>query len=219
MSGFSSADPLMVTEPLGRRALRFSIILGAHVALFWAGMELASRPEVRQAAQELVVRLIESPPSAPEVVPPEPTPPRPQPVRRRVPVEAPQPVLTVAPEAPAPAVSVAPQPPAPPVAEIAPAPPIVTVARFDADYLSNPKPIYPVASRRLSEEGKVMLRVKVSPGGTALSVDVKQSCGFPRLDEAAKAAVERWKFVPARRGDEAIESWVSVPVVFSLQAS
>jgi protein TonB len=199
--------------------LRFSIILGAHVALFWAGMELASRPEVRQAAQELVVRLIESPPSAPEVVPPEPTPPRPQPVRRRVPVEAPQPVLTVAPEAPAPAVSVAPQPPAPPVAEIAPAPPIVTVARFDADYLSNPKPIYPVASRRLSEEGKVMLRVKVSPGGTALSVDVKQSCGFPRLDEAAKAAVERWKFVPARRGDEAIESWVSVPVVFSLQAS
>jgi periplasmic protein TonB len=210
----------MVTESLGRRALRFAIILGAHIALFWAGMELvASRPEVRQAAQDLVVRLIESPPSVPDIVPPEPVPPRPQPVRRAVPIESPQPVLTAAPEAPAPSVSVAPQPPAPPVAEVAPAPPVVTLARFDADYLSNPKPIYPVASRRLSEEGKVLLRVKVSPGGTALLVEIKQSCGFARLDEAAKAAVERWKFVPARRGDEAIESWVSVPVAFSLQAS
>jgi periplasmic protein TonB len=141
-------------------------------------------------------------------------------VRRPLPVEAPQPVLTAVPEAPAPAISVAPQPPAPPVAEVAPpSPPVVTAARFDADYLSNPKPVYPVASRRLGEEGKVLLRVKVSPGGTPLVVELKQSCGFGRLDEAAKSAVERWRFVPARRGDEAIESWVSVPVVFSLQAS
>jgi protein TonB len=219
MSRFSLADPLMVTEPLGRRALRFAIILAAHVALFLAGMELVSRPEVRQAAQDLMVRLIESPPSAPKIVPPERTPPRPQPVRRPVPIETPQPVLTAAPEAPAPAVAIAPQPLAPPVAEVAPAPPMVTFARFDADYLSNPKPIYPTASRRLGEEGRVLLRVKVSHGGTALAVEIKQSCGFGRLDEAARSAVLRWRFVPARRGDEAIESWVSVPIVFSLQES
>lgn len=215
----SWSDPFAPKTSLTRRSVRFALVLSAHLALLWGGMELASRPEVRQAAQDIMVRLIESQPSLPEVVPPEPTPPRPQPVRRPVPIEAPQPVLTAAPEAPAPAVSIAPQPPAPPVAEVAPAPPVVTQARFDADYLSNPKPAYPVASRRLGEEGKVLLRVKVSPGGTALSVEIKQSCGFGRLDEAAKAAVERWRFVPARRGEEAIESWVSVPIVFNLQAS
>ncbi|MBI5784515.1 MAG: TonB family protein [Rhodocyclales bacterium] len=217
--GFSCSDPLIATEPPVRRALRFTVILAAHVAVLWGGFELASRPEVRQAAQEIMVRLIEAPPSVQEVKLPEPAPPRPQPVRRETPIQAPQPVLTAAPEAPAPAVAIAPPPPAP-VAEAAPpAPPVVTAARFDADYLSNPKPHYPTASRRLGEEGKVLLRVKVSPGGAPMVVEIKHSCGFGRLDEAAKAAVERWKFVPARRGDEAIESWVSVPVVFSLQAS
>ncbi len=222
MSGFSTSDPLFAVEPFGRRAQRFALVAAVHLALLWGAMELATRPEVRLAAQEIMVRLIEAPPAAPEMVPPEPAPPRPQPVRRTAPVEVPQPVLTAAPEAPAPAstFAVAPQPPAPPVVEVAPpAPPVVTAARFDADYLSNPKPVYPVASRRLGEEGRVLLRVKVSPGGTPATVEVKQSCGFPRLDAAAKAAVELWRFVPARRGDEAIESWVSVPVIFSLQAS
>lgn len=212
-------DPFAPKTSLARRGARFAAILAAHVALLWAGVELASRPEVRQAAQEIMVRLIEAPPSVQEVRLPEPAPPRPQPVRRETVVQAPQPVLTAAPDAPAPEVAIAPPPPAP-VAEAAPpAPPVVTAARFDADYLSNPKPHYPTASRRLGEEGKVLLRVKVSPGGAPMVVEIKHSCGFGRLDEAAKAAVERWRFVPARRGEEAVESWVSVPVVFSLQAS
>lgn len=136
------------------------------------------------------------------------------------------PVLAAAAEAPAApaAFSVPPQPPAPPApppieAAPPPAPPPVTEARFDADYLSNPKPAYPVASRRLGEEGKVVLRVKVSRGGAPLAVEIRQSSGYARLDEAARAAVEQWHFVPARRGDEPIESWVSVPIVFSLHAS
>lgn len=208
----------MPVAPSARQALRFVFILGVHVALLWGGFGLVSRPEVRQAAQEIMVRLIEAPPSVEEVRPPEPEPPRPQPVKRDLPNPMPQPVLTAAPEAPAPEVAVAPAPPAPAV-EASAVPAVVTEARFDADYLSNPKPVYPVASRRLGEEGKVLLRVKVSHGGTPMAVEVKQSCGFGRLDEAARAAVLRWRFVPARRGDEAIESWVSVPIVFSLQAS
>lgn len=206
-----------------RQATRFAIVLAVHVALIWGVLELASRPEVRQVAQELMVRLIEPPAPEPEVKPPEIVPPKPtpKPVRKPDPTPRPEPIITAAPEAPAPAetFTAPPQPPAPPVVEAPPAPPAVTLARFDADYLSNPKPVYPVASRRLGEEGKVFLRVKVSPGGTALAVEVKQSCGFSRLDAAAKSAVERWRFVPARRGAEAIESWVTVPIVFSLQAS
>jgi protein TonB len=37
--------------------------------------------------------------------------------------------------------------------------------RFDAAYLNNPKPSYPPLARRLGEEGRVTLRVHVTPDG------------------------------------------------------
>jgi protein TonB len=118
--------------------------------------------------------------------------------------------------------AVAPQPPAPvsaPPIAAAPAPvPAFVAARFDADYLDNPKPLYPHASRRLGEEGKVVLRVFVSAEGEAQRVEVKHSSGFPRLDQAAEGAVTRWRFVPAKRGDQAVTAWVMVPIVFSLNS-
>ena len=39
-----------------------------------------------------------------------------------------------------------------------------------------------------------------------------------RLDEAARNAVQRWKFVPARRGDEPVSAWVIVPISFVLES-
>lgn len=211
-------------ESMVRRGLRLTLVLAAHLGLLWGGMELAVRPDVQEAAREIMVRLVELRPAEPEVKLPQPLPPpKPRPVRSLPPL----PVLAAAVDTPAPAVNfvVPPQPPAPAVVEMPaapaapPAPPMVTAARFDADYLSNPKPVYPPASRRLGEEGKVVLRVQVSPEGLPLMVEVKHSCGFPRLDESARMAVERWRFVPARRGSEAIEAWVAVPIVFSLQLS
>jgi len=89
-------------------------------------------------------------------------------------------------------------------------------ARFDADYLSNPKPTYPVASRRLGESGVVHLRVHVSADGAADKVEIKNSSGFTRLDEAARETVTRWHFVPARHGATNVAAWVVVPIVFSL---
>lgn len=94
--------------------------------------------------------------------------------------------------------------------------PIVTAVRFDADYLRNPTPAYPPASRRFNEEGSVLLRVLVSAGGSPLRVEVRQGSGYRRLDEAAREAVARWRFVPARLGAEPVEAWVEVPVEFSL---
>jgi protein TonB len=90
-------------------------------------------------------------------------------------------------------------------------------ARFDADYLNNPKPVYPPISRRLGEAGKVVLRVHVDAGGKALEVAVKNSSGYLRLDAIAREAVTQWRFVPARRGESAVAAWVLVPIVFSLE--
>jgi protein TonB len=93
----------------------------------------------------------------------------------------------------------------------------LTQARFDADYLRNPAPPYPPLSRRMSEEGKVVLRVSVNPHGNADSVEIKTSSGSPRLDESARKTVHHWKFIPAKRGESAVQSWVLVPIIFKLE--
>jgi len=92
-----------------------------------------------------------------------------------------------------------------------------TEARFDAGYLRNPAPAYPLLSSRLREEGTVYLRVQVHAEGYAIHAEIKTSSGYARLDQAALAAVRKWRFVPAQRGEQAVESWVIVPVYFYLK--
>jgi protein TonB len=91
-----------------------------------------------------------------------------------------------------------------------------TPPRFDAGYLNNPAPVYPNMSRRLREVGVVQLRVRVSATGEPLELQLFKSSGYARLDDAARAAVQKWKFEAARRNGSAVEAWVIVPVEFSL---
>ena len=95
--------------------------------------------------------------------------------------------------------------------------PALTAARFDADYLHNPAPAYPAQSRRLKEEGTVLLLVRVSAEGTPLSVEIRNSSGFERLDEAGLQAVRQWRFVPAKRGSDNVSASVLVPIQFKRQ--
>ena len=89
-------------------------------------------------------------------------------------------------------------------------------ARAMPNYLDNPEPAYPATARRRHQEGLVLVSVTVSPRGRPTRVVVKTSSGFPLLDAAALAAVQNWKFTPARMGNLAIESEVEVPVRFKL---
>ena len=89
--------------------------------------------------------------------------------------------------------------------------------RFDADYLENPPPGYPLVSRRLGEQGRVLLSVRVSPQGRPERIELAGSSGHPRLDHAARAAVAGWRFMPAHRHGAAVGAWVQVPLVFRLE--
>lgn len=102
-------------------------------------------------------------------------------------------------------------------ADAPPQEPTVEQPRFNADYLENPAPAYPPLSRKLREEGQVLLRVKVSADGKPIQVTLHQSSGYARLDERAEDTVRRWKFIPARRADVPVEAWVIVPIQFSLK--
>ena len=188
-----------------------------------------------------MVELITPPVPAPRIEPPaKPAvePPIPRPVTKALPraqPTPPQPILTAPATAPSP-VAEPPRPPAlasPSTAASADQAPAagssdgapagakastrLTEPIFNADYLENPAPAYPALSRRSGEEGKVMLRVLVSPAGRADDVQVRTSSGSPRLDEAARTTVLRWKFVPAKRGDEAVSAWVLIPISFRLE--
>jgi periplasmic protein TonB len=106
-----------------------------------------------------------------------------------------------------------------PVAVIKPkALPETQPARYEAAYLNNPPPVYPRISKRLREQGTVLLRVQVDAQGRAITVDVSESSGFARLDDAAQEAVRQWRFIPAQRGGEAISAAVLVPIEFKLGA-
>lgn len=92
-----------------------------------------------------------------------------------------------------------------------------SVAADNTPLATNPAPDYPKVSRALGEQGRVMLRVLVNKSGEASHVSLDQSSGYPRLNEAALAAVQKWRFIPPQRNGAPVASWVYVPLVFSLE--
>ncbi|HEY3487041.1 MAG TPA: energy transducer TonB [Gammaproteobacteria bacterium] len=96
--------------------------------------------------------------------------------------------------------------------------PQVIPPRFDVAHLNNPVPAYPALSQRLGEQGQVTLRVYVMPDGTAGEVQIHVSSGYPRLDRAAREAVERWKFMPASKNDHPVGAWVLIPIPYILKS-
>lgn len=183
--------------------------------------------EVPQVAERLAEP---QPPSQREE--PRPAAPTPPPRKRPLPrVEAPQPEASPHPE-PVPAEQRAEPPQSQAPVEVAGASdktpvqeapqtargaPALTPPVFSAAYLRNPPPEYPLAARRRGQEGLVLLAVRVNESGSPVEVRIARSSGSGVLDDAALAAVERWSFVPARRGDQAIAAWVEVPVRFRLK--
>jgi len=231
--GLQRLAPQAGKPVLGRRE---AILLGVfaltlHVAaISW----LASRPE--PVLPEVPVQIppmtieftsaappvVEPPP--PEVIPePEPVVEPPPPVVEELAVKPPpkpkpkpQPPKQEAKPAPKP-VEAPPPPPAPaPVAEAPPAPPVEIPPSASAGYLKNPAPEYPSLAQRRGWEGTVLLRVHVLANGKPSDIQIQRSSGRDVLDESAIRAVKRWSFVPAKRGDEAIAGWVSVPLEFRL---
>jgi len=91
-------------------------------------------------------------------------------------------------------------------------------ASFEANYGSNPKPVYPAIARRRGWEGKVLLKVDVSAEGLSQSVRLHQSSGYEELDDSAITAVEKWQFSPAKRGGESVPCTVIVPIIFTLNS-
>lgn len=201
------------------RAGLFSMVLGAHLLALVALLSINGLTLVVERAP-MLVRLL-----------PEPAPPRiPEPIRTVPPPQLRKPEIHV-PEPPrfeileGVQVVERPAPPPAPAPKVQPsriarpeAPPALEPPRFDLAYLDNPAPAYPVFAKRAREQGVVMLRVRVDAAGNVEGVELHQSSGSDRLDNAALAAVRRWRFVPAREGDRAVAGVALVPIHFELES-
>jgi len=196
-------------------------VLLAHVGLVYglASSQRASMPEEPEHVIQMSLVQPEKP-AQPEPVPPKPIPPK---VVKKAVITPPPKVVEPPPIAVAQAAESARSVPVvePVVAVAAPAPvveaPPIEPPKFNADYLDNPSPVYPVVSRRMGEVGRVLLRVQVSEKGLPSRVLVKKTSGYERLDEAALDTVRNWKFVPAQQGGKPVEAWVVVPITFDLK--
>ncbi len=218
---------------LSRNAVIAGSVVVLHVAALWA----LQSGLLRRAAEVIVPAEVLSefiaPPAPPAPPPPKPAPPPPP--KPAPPKAAPRPApMPVAVPSPAPAPNaptgiVEPQPPAPPIEAPAappapapappapPAPPKIELPSSDAAYLNNPKPTYPAISKRLGEQGKVVLRVLIGTDGLPQKVEINKSSGFDRLDRQAQDAVMRWRFVPGKRNGVPETMWNLVPVNFVLE--
>lgn len=217
---------------MDRRLFIVIAVVGFHVLGLWALQTGLLRRAVELVVPvEVLAELIELP--QPQVTP---APPPPQPQRKPVqkpvlppqpvPKQAPQPIAIAdpAPSALAPAGTTEPQPPAPPmlapvvVAEPAPpAPPKIELPSSSADYLNNAPPPYPPLSKRLGEQGKVIVRAFIEVNGTASKAEIRTSSGFERLDATALQTVLKWRYVPGKRAGTPEAMWFNIPINFVLE--
>jgi periplasmic protein TonB len=215
-------------NPANTLSLITVVVVIAHLLFaIWLNTAEEELTPAQPFAMEVSMVSVASP--KPAVTPPVPTPPKPaEPVKKTPPKPViPKPKVAPSPEpAPqaAPASEPVSQPQAPASASQARTAETSTAsqtnyieASFRANYLHNPKPEYPSVAKNRGWQGKVLLRVIVSADGVAQSVTIETSSGHEILDESALEAVQRWKFVPAKRGDTNVQSSVIVPIVFTLK--
>ncbi|UCU92143.1 energy transducer TonB [Hydrogenophaga taeniospiralis] len=218
------------TPRMDRRLFIVIAVVGFHVLGLWALQTGLLRRAVELVVPvQVMAEFIELP--QPQVTPTPPPPqPQPEPVPKRVtppvPRPAPQPVA-IADPTPSPTAATGitePQPPAPPpqtpmvVAEPAPpAPPKIELPSSSADYLNNAPPPYPPLSKRLGEQGKVIVRAFIEVNGTASKAEIRTSSGYERLDQTALQTVLKWRYIPGKRAGVPEAMWFNIPINFVLE--
>ncbi len=230
MTAFEEDPPAPM---LSRTVIVTISVIAFHVIALW----LLQTGLLRRAVElvvpaEALAEFIEPP--RPKDEPPPPPPPEPKPLVKQpniapapqlqaVPDPTPSanaPVGVIEPPAPLPPIAapVAPAPPAPAAPPSAPpAPPRVELPSSDADYLQNPKPPYPSMSKKLNEQGSVIMRVLIGADGLPQKAEIRKSSGFDRLDQSAATTVMKWRFVLGKRAGVPETMWFNVPINFVLE--
>jgi protein TonB len=196
-------------------------IILLHVAFFYALQSGLLRQAAQVLPQEVFASFV-TPEPAPKVTLPKPAEPAPAPKAMPKTVTPPKAAAAAPSNMPAAAAPATPSaataseaaaaPAAPPAAAVPAMPKMVS----GVEYIQAPPPEYPPLSRRAGEQGKVVLKVLINERGRPERVDIQQSSGWPRLDEAARQAALRYLFKPHLEDGKAIAVFAMVPINFSI---
>ncbi len=196
----------------GRKTTVTAIIGAFHVFLVWALLQSLNTIVVDRPPPTIKAEIIEE-------IPDEEAPPPPPPTIEAPPPYVPPPDIVIDLPVNAPVrtgalvVTNKPAPP-PPVAKAG----IKKAPGIDPKFKRRFQPDYPPTSRRLGEEGSVVLQVLVGTDGKVQDGKVQTSSGFPRLDEAAlKHALRAWRFTPGTEDGAPVTAWHSVRVTFKIE--
>ena len=211
------------------------LVLIVHGVLFYVLWNQRVLPQPEQVVR-LFAEVISLPePQVQPEVKPEPVPVKLQPIQKPEPKPKVKQLVTKAPEAPRPQPVVAPDPdpelePAEekslpvPVAEAPtkpqmPAGPVTLSSELSVSCPSLTAPTYPAISRRMGEEGKLVLRVELDEAGRIDDARVIDSSGYDRLDKAALEAVRSWRCRPSMRDGQPVRAIALQPFNFVLQGN
>jgi protein TonB len=212
-----------------RGLVGWSVSILLHVGLLIFGAALLIQParfhvEAGKTSTEIEFALEPVPVVTPTPPPAPVPPPSVQPVPALEPVNpeiapAPQPIIV--PPQPDPVAPAKPQPPKPAVSKASPVKEATSASKgaiqAQPDELHNEPPEYPEDSRAAREQGTVILRVEVTAAGQPATISILKSSGYFRLDQAARRAVQHWKFHPGMTAGIPVSSAADVPVHFKLQ--
>ena len=198
-----------------RRGIAFMAIVLIHVGFFWALNSGLSHRIVEVVLGPVQTRIIDEAPKTDD------TPPPPPPKIETPPPFVPPPDVSIEiPADAAPTTAITNVTSKAPVAQPPPAaagPKIASTAPRSDPRRPLTQPEYPPSSRRAGEAGTVILEVHVTENGRADDVRVKQSSGFPKLDEAAVREVKRsWRLVPGTENGKPVAMWGQFAVTFKL---
>ncbi|MES2900275.1 MAG: energy transducer TonB [Pseudomonadota bacterium] len=222
-TGPDLGDARAALEKLRTSLGPLAMVLLAHAILFYfiyAGL-LTRLVDVAMPQPVMVSFVAPEPPKTPP-------PPKTEPMVKLAPPvlpSVPVPVVQVALQPNVISVTHAPPPPekaapvlAAPVAPPAPAPVASGPKTITSGvtFIQEPQPVYPQMSKRMGEQGKVVLRILVNEKGAPDQVTVQTSSGFSRLDEAGRQAAMRALFKPHVEDGRAVPVYVLIPLNFQL---
>jgi protein TonB len=199
------------------------LVIAVHGAILYFLFKQQFIPSPQQL-ETLMVNFIPAPrPKDEPKTPPPPAPPQSKPVKkpqsRQIVAETPV-ISESEPVAPSFQPEPAPEPVAvaePSAAPQMPAGPVTLSSELSVACPELHAPAYPALSRRLGEEGKLVLRVELDEKGHVNQAQVVNSSGFKRLDEAAMAAVKTWRCTPPVRNGQPVKAVALQPFNFVLQ--
>jgi protein TonB len=192
-------------------------IVGLHGLALWYFTHLPP-PEALPVEPVIQVSMIVPPdetPPPPEPPKPQPPPPKPQVVQKTpppMPIEQPKVVTEVPVQNPIP-----PPPPAPPAPPAPPPPPhpaMVTNSRLVTR--EAPAPIYPKKAERFGITGTVTIQFTVDEQGMPIEVKITRTSGNLDLDNAARTAAQKYRFVPYLVNGVAAKVQGTIDIVFKL---